>query len=201
MERYEILTVESPDEIVRAPIARVDCFRWMSNGYTPRTEAALVYLRGRGFLARLTSFETALRAECREEDGEVYRDSCLEFFVNFAPERGRDYLNLEVNPLGTLHCKFGPGRAGRRVLPAGVERPRAACAVQPDCWTAELFLPLAAVETLFGRGDFVPGEALRGNFYKCGDGTSLPHYGMWSPVLTEEADFHRPEYFGELVLV
>ena len=201
MERYEILTVEREEDIERAPLARLDCFRWMETGYTPRTEAALVLVRGRGFLARLTSFETELRCVCREEDGEVYRDSCMELFINFAPEKGADYLNLEINPLGTLHAKLGPGRAGRFSLPQQLERPRVRCAVLPDRWSAEIFLPLPTVRALFDRGDFVPGEVLRGNFYKCGDDTAQPHYGMWNPVLTDEPDFHRPEYFGELVLV
>ena len=200
MERYEVLTVARDEEIARAPLARVDSFRWMQNGYTPRTEAALVLVRDRGFLARLTSFETEPRALCRVTDGEVYRDSCLEFFVNFAPERGQAYLNCEVNALGTLHCKFGPGRAGRRALPPELVRPSVRCERFADRWQAEIFLPLPTVCALFGRGGFAPGETLRGNFYKCGDGTALPHYGMWNPVLTEEPDFHQPEFFGELVL-
>ena len=201
MERYEIPTVEREEELSRAPIARVDCFRWTDNGYTPRTEARLVHVRRRGFLVRLTSWETARRAVCRVPDGEVYRDSCLEFFVNFAPERGEGYLNLEVNPLGTLHAKFGPGRAGRRPLPPELERPRVETELQPELWRAEIFIPLATIRALFGKTEFVPGDVLRGNFYKCGDDAAFPHYGMWSPVLTGEPDFHRPEYFGELALV
>lgn len=201
MERYEIPTVEREEELSRAPIARVDCFRWTDNGYTPRTEARLVHVRRRGFLVRLTSWETARRAVCRVPDGEVYRDSCLEFFVNFAPERGETYLNLEVNPLGTLHAKFGPVRAGRRPLPPELERPRAETELQPELWRAEIFIPLATIRALFGKAEFVSGDVLRGNFYKCGDDAAFPHYGMWSPVLTGEPDFHRPEYFGELALV
>ena len=131
----------------------------------------------------------------------MYRDSCQEFFVNFAPERGEAYLNLEVNPLGTLHVKFGPGRVGRRPLPPELERPRVETDQQPAFWRAEIFIPLATIKSLFGKAEFVPGDVLRGNFYKCGDDAAFPHYGMWSPVLTEGPDFHRPEYFGELALV
>ena len=201
MERCEIPTVEREEELSRAPIARVDCFRWTDNGYTPRTEAQLVLVRRRGFLVRLTSWETARRAVCRVPDGEVYFDSCMEFFVNFAPEKTGDYLNLEVNPLGTLHAKYGPARAGRRPLPPELERPRVKTEQQPAFWRAELFIPLATIKGIFGKADFAPGDVLRGNFYKCGDDAAFPHYGMWSPVLTESPDFHRPEYFGELALV
>ena len=201
MERYEIPTVERGEELSRAPIARVDCFRWADNGYTPRTEARLVHVRRRGFLVRLTSWETARRAVCRVPDGEVYRDSCLELFINFAPEKGRDYLNLEVNPLGTLHAKFGPGRGGRRALPPEIERPRLRCRAEEESWSAEIFIPLRCVQALFGKDRFERGDVLRGNFYKCGDDCARPHYGMWSPVVSERPDFHRPEQFGELVIV
>ena len=201
MERYEIPTVERGEELSRAPIARVDCFRWTDNGYTPRTEARLVHVRRRGFLVRLTSWETARRAVCRVPDGEVYRDSCLELFINFAPEKGRDYLNLEVNPLGTLHAKFGPGRGGRRALPPEIERPRLRCRAEEESWSAEIFIPLRCVQALFGKDRFERGDVLRGNFYKCGDDCARPHYGMWSPVVSERPDFHRPEQFGELVIV
>ena len=32
------------------------------------------------------------------------------------------------------------------------------------------------------------------------DKTAHPHYLSWSPIGTEKPDFHRPEFFGELVL-
>jgi hypothetical protein len=37
---------------------------------------------------------------------------------------------------------------------------------------------------------------MRGNFYKCGDGTALPHYGMFKGYFDVAApDYHRPERF------
>ena len=43
-------------------------------------------------------------------------------------------------------------------------------------------------------------KAVRGNFYKCGDKTAHPHFVSWNPVGTPSPDFHRPEFFGELLL-
>ena len=37
------------------------------------------------------------------------------------------------------------------------------------------------------------------NFYKCGDKQVEPHYLSWNPVLTDNPDFHRPEYFGKVI--
>jgi hypothetical protein len=41
-------------------------------------------------------------------------------------------------------------------------------------------------------------EILMGNFYKCADETSVPHYLSWSHISTNQPDFHRPEFFGTI---
>ena len=43
-------------------------------------------------------------------------------------------------------------------------------------------------------------HSIRANFYKCGDKTAHPHYVSWSPIDTPKPDFHRPDFFGELIL-
>ena len=44
-------------------------------------------------------------------------------------------------------------------------------------WQLEYKIPYAQVEKYFGKIDAVPGFSFMGNFYKCGDETSSPHYG------------------------
>ncbi len=41
---------------------------------------------------------------------------------------------------------------------------------------------------------------LMGNFYKCADRTSSPHFLSWAPISTPEPDFHRPEFFSKIIL-
>ena len=43
------------------------------------------------------------------------------------------------------------------------------------------------------------GTVWRSNFYKCGVDTPEPSWGVWSEGLSPKPDYHRPEYFGELV--
>jgi hypothetical protein len=43
------------------------------------------------------------------------------------------------------------------------------------------------------------GLKMTGNFYKCGDALESPHYLCWNHIKTEQPDYHRPEYFGELL--
>ena len=65
----------------------------------------------------------------------------------------------------------------------------------------ELFVPLATVKAVWGKEDSASGDTIKANFYKCGDETEHLHYGMWSRCETEKPDFHRPEFFGTLVIV
>ncbi|NLC14527.1 MAG: hypothetical protein GX768_10865, partial [Chloroflexi bacterium] len=50
----------------------------------------------------------------------------------------------------------------------------------------------------YGQCTFEPGHKIRANFYKCGDHTQTPHWGMWNPVTIR--DFHSPQYFGDLIM-
>jgi hypothetical protein len=43
----------------------------------------------------------------------------------------------------------------------------------------------------------VDGKTIKGNFYKCGDKTSVPHFLSWNPIILPSPDFHRPDFFGE----
>ena len=48
-------------------------------------------------------------------------------------------------------------------------------------------------------GAAISGKKLRANFYKCGDRMPVKHYVTWNPIGWPQPDYHRPEYFGELV--
>ena len=42
--------------------------------------------------------------------------------------------------------------------------------------------------------------SMRGKFNKCAEATSQPHYLSWAPIKTPAPDFHRPEFFGDIIL-
>lgn len=202
MKQYFVKTVEDASEIEDVEKLYISEFTHGTPGYEPRTSAKLVYLKDKGFICQMESEETDLRAVATEPNGETYKDSCLEFFVNFAPEAGSFYLNLEGNPIGTLYCKYGKDRYGRKPLSD------CGCAVVPQTrvlhtesgWGLEFFIDLVTVRALFKKDRFKKGDVILGNFYKCGDLTIHPHFGMWNRVETEQPDFHRPEFFGELII-
>ena len=66
-------------------------------------------------------------------------------------------------------------------------------------WSVRFTIPhsfVAAHQPGFAAG---AGQVITGNFFKCGDRTAAPHYGSWSPVELDEANFHRPEFFSAMV--
>ena len=61
-------------------------------------------------------------------------------------------------------------------------------------WTLEIEIPAKA---LWHSGiESFAGLSSRANFYKCGDGLTVPHYITWAPIDTPRPDYHRPEFFA-----
>ena len=183
------------------PAASIDNFFWYE-GHTPETTAKLAFVEGFGFILRMTCAETDPKAVYTEYNEPVYTDSCMEFFCDWLGD-GR-YINMEMNALGTLLSCIGPDRydrtpvadlSGGEIFPVQGE-------VCEGYWTVTAEIPTALLCKILGVDSmpFGSGYTFRGNFYKCGDETSVIHYGMWNPIGTEKADFHRPEYFGALVI-
>ena len=148
--------------------------------------------------------ERQFRATEQEDNGRVWEDSCVEFFLQ--PGAGGGYYNLECNAAGTLLLAHGRGREGREmasmeVLASIARETRVEVTRRGEeplyRWSVFLDIPFSA----FFRHRLAPrpGERMRGNFYKCGDKLPDPHFLSWNPVIAVSPDFHRPECFGELV--
>lgn len=180
-------------------------YLWEDNGYRPsvRVRAAYTPL----YLAvRFDVAERFVRATYTNFQDPVYKDSCVEMFLDVFPETGVGYINFEANALGTMLSAIGSERGKRRRLTdreiAGIEKAASVKApvdgdIGADAWWLEYRVPLALFESLYGE-KVRAGIWAAGNFYKCGDDTRLPHYGAWSPVAWPTPDFHRPEFFGRL---
>ena len=167
----------------------------------------LVDLPGYGFALRMSCIERSPRAIYTGYNEPVYTDSCLEFFAAWAegsPTRDRRYMNMEMNARGTLLSCLGTDRHARVPVRdiTGGSIPDVRGEILPDRWSVTAGIPATLLGKVYGSDPavFTPGYSFRGNFYKCGDETAVPHYGMWNPVCTDKPDFHRPEYFGDFVI-
>jgi hypothetical protein len=213
-ERYEICRREHAikdlheDTWLEVPEVMVSNYPW-GNEYTPRAEFRMYYTNT-DFHIRFQAYEQEIKAEYLRINDPVYKDSCVEFFVNPNPGADERYMkNFEMNPLGVMLVGLGTGRHDRiRLKPEEISR----LTVRPsldqegvrqyrgDSWTNELVIPLDFLHHYYGEIPFRQGWEMKGNFYKCGDDTRVPHYGCWHRIGTDRPDFHRPEYFGSIIL-
>ena len=194
--KYIIKAVEKFNGWSNVEKANIDKFVWLKD-YCPVCYAQAVYVEGEELKVRLTCVEKNPKAAHEGFYSHVYKDSCLEFFFSF--DDGKTYVNAEMNSKGSCLIGYGAGRHGRTRIDELAPIPEVKAEIGEESWSVELTLPDTTIEKVFGVKPAV-GTVIKGNFYKCGDETEVEHYGMWSPVGTEKPDFHRPEYFGEMVL-
>ena len=69
---------------------------------------------------------------------------------------------------------------------------------EPVDWILEYAVPIDMLAKYTQVEKPATGVIWRGNFYKCADQTSHPHWLTWSPVELPAPDFHQPKFFGTL---
>jgi len=206
--RITVPPTPSLDELSTAlsrccPLNAVDCVNW--NDYPAKPD---VYFRIGADEERLyVLFDVrgnGLKAMYTDDNDPVWQDSCVEVFIQ-APD-GEGYFNFEMNCIGTLLAAkrkarnedvvhFTPDIMSHILRLTSLPREPFAEKSGTHGWSAAVGIPFSVL-------GFAEGErphSLRANFYKCADGTTEPHYLSWAPISTPAPDFHRPEFFGELV--
>ncbi len=179
--------------------------------HEPTTEVKLQYDAGNLYVIFRVQ-DRFVRAAATQIHGDVWLDSCVEFF--FAPNAGHgtSYFNLEINCCGVplMQTHDGP-RTGTRFIDiekckkieiaSSLQAPIEGEIAEPTAWTLEYRLPFEIFADTAEFTNPAPGVTWRANFYKCADESSHPHWITWSPITEEQPDFHRPDYFGELQFV
>ena len=174
--------------------APIDAYPW-GGDYRPEARAYLAW-DDAGLKVLLCAREATVSRAVTSFGGDVWTDSCLEFFFRPFADDGR-YVNIEVNAAGAALVAIGPDRHDRRRL-ADCQPGMDFRASRHDggWWAVAYAVPFALVSDLYQR-DFGPGTPFRGNF-DCCDETLHPHFGCWNPIDAPAPDYHRPECFGRL---
>ncbi|MEW6118405.1 MAG: carbohydrate-binding family 9-like protein, partial [Nitrospirota bacterium] len=200
---------DSP-EWEQAGVLDVNQFRPESSDHRPRTQARLLY-DAFGLYGIFRVEDRYVRCVHTRYMDQVYKDSCVEFFVHPYLEKG--YFNFEFNCGGALLCSYIedstrtpdgfkrftrlPEEDGRQVAlyhsMTSVVDPEI---TEPTEWRVAFFIPFNLLEKYVGLVLPVSGREWRANFYKCGDATSHPHWASWAPV--EALNFHLPHCFGTI---
>jgi hypothetical protein len=193
-----------------AQTANVAHFRPESSSHHPDTRVRLLHDARTiyGIFSVRDQFIRSVRTQYGEE---VWKDSCVECFLEPLP--GRGYFNLEMNAGGAHLCNFieDPARVPggfkkftRLPPPIGQQiqvRSSLPKVVNPELtdrvhWELAFSVALDVFENYLPPMGELSGQVWRGNFFKCAEELSHPHWASWSPV--SEFNFHMPQCFGTI---
>lgn len=189
---------------------KLEHFRPEGSDHRPATFARLLYDET-GIHGIFQVHDRYVRCRRTNYLDEVWKDSCVEFFAQ--PKPGRGYLNFEFNCGGAFLCYHivNPERTAHGFkeftkVPAEIARsiqvwPSLSPHIEqeitePIVWTLRFFIPFPLFEHYVGSLGKPAGQLWRGNFFKCADESSHPHWASWAAV--DIFDFHRPSCFGRI---
>ena len=198
MNKYSIVINRSIDD---APIVEIANNTW-NYPYAPRMTAKMTYITDKGIVVRLECFEKEPFTRYTKPYDPVYTDSCMECFFNLCPEKIKDYINLETNSNGAYIFSFGPGRGDVRTHfgPKLGITPEVKITKTDASWIADIVIGNDALCAVYGDFEVKSGHTFIANFYKCGQDGDNPHFITWNKVETPKPDFHRPEFFGTVIV-
>mgnify|MGYP006171072913 CR=1 FL=1 len=170
---------------------------WPAFNYRPDVTFSIAHTGGHIVLT-FDVEEAEVRHEHTEINSSVWEDSCVEFFISFDSS---GYYNFEFNCIGTALVGFGNGRNDRKLLPVTLVKSIHCFALMEQrtnsfVWQMQAIIPLSVF--MYHTVASLEGKKCKGNFYKCGDKLSQPHYLAWSNIETAEPDFHQPAFFGNI---
>lgn len=204
IERFDIpdtsdtMALEAAFAAVKpVPIA---CCNWPKQyPYAPRTDFRMFHTGDRLWL-RFDVAENYTKAEVTRDNGRVWTDSCVEFFI--APD-DTGYYNFETTCAGRLLLAFRkerefPTHADAAVLNTVLRFPSLGTVPFAERtgdirWSLTLAIPPQAL--FRHRLASWSGVAASMNLYKCGDELSHPHFLSWRPIDHPKPDFHLPQFF------
>lgn len=189
-----------------APIF-IDHYMWLQNGYAPRVAVKIFHTdRFIHLYYYVPEKRVAIRHTAFGSD--VYKDSCVEFFINPFPESSEEYVNIEMNALGVMLIGVGKdGDDSKRYYfkAAEAEGFETVSSIKHPVvgdhgaqhWELYVKIPKRFFEKHYGRA--FTDKAAIANFNKCGDETEFEHYGSWNEIASPTPNFHLPQYFGDLI--
>ena len=206
IERLDTVSMEEVCSILEAeaPKHGINCVNWEKEfPYHPITVFSIAHSEKYIYVDYFVRCNY-LRAVNYRNNTAVSEDSCVEFF--FQLPGSDEYWNFEFNCIGAVNASHRKDRKNPiRLTDEEIAKIRryASCGETPFNELEGLFNWSVCVGIpfdLIGINNADMPLTIKGNFYKCASATGMPHYLSWNPIKTEKPDFHRPEFFGTIVL-
>jgi hypothetical protein len=206
----------------KAETIRIDRFHPRSSEHRPETCAKLLYDDQHLYL-RFQVKDRYVKAVHTKYQAPVCEDSCVEFFLRpsifgqadltrHCPPHYRGYFNFELNCIGTMLLYYiedwqRTDQGFAQYTPVDRELshtvgifPSLSGVIETEIdepleWTLGCTIPFSLFEQYLGPLNISKGKPWRGNFYKCADRCSHPHWAAWAPI-GDPLNFHEPSGFG-----
>jgi Carbohydrate family 9 binding domain-like len=189
----------------KAEPTRAFVFPWPGQpGDKQRTVAQLVWDDDALYVA-YTCSDGDITATFEARDDPVYKDDCVEIFINPAPAKSRFYYGFEMNARGVMYDYFN---AWPTCLVSQFDLPGYELATTLEGtlndssdhdtrWCLEVKIPFAGLGGLAPK--FPPDEGVRWRIQmNRWDGTEKRALSEWTPSGKKVPDPHRPAGFGVL---
>lgn len=185
----------------KGSVGNIDVVNWKEFSHLPQTTFFVGY-SSTSICIHYKVRGDGLRALFANDHEPVWQDSCVEFFCKRIDQEG--YYNFEFNCIGTCLSAVHKTREDRTSRPleemttilrhSSLEKKTFEEKQGMAEWSLTVGIPFELIDL---DGKNLP-EKILANFYKCGDGTQNVHYVSWAPIVVEQPDFHRPDFFGEI---
>jgi len=194
-----------------AAIADLASFHPAGSDHRPRTQAKILH-DDQGLYVLFRVRDRYVCCTRTENQSLTSKDSCVEVYFQPFPDR-KGYFNFEMNCGGALLLFYilDPMRSNpgifkhKHIVPQSLidtmriyhSLPTTLPAeiTDPIEWSVEYFVPWSLFEAYVGQLPSPGQRGWRGNFHKCADDSSHPHWASWSPI-GAELNFHVPRYFA-----
>ena len=194
------------EEALKEALTRLEshgicCVNWQEYPYRPSVSFRIAH-SDKAIAVMFEVEEDHIRAVAMEDNGPVWEDSCVEFFIRHAD--GLHYCTFELNCAQTLLAakrtsRHDPAYFTKEELEGyrrfgSLDHAPADSRGEGQKWWAVEVIPFHVL------GYVKAPETMRANLYKCGDKCDQPHFLSWSPIDLPAPDFHCPDFFGVIEL-
>lgn len=185
------------------PVHKIDTINWPDT-YPSKPDVTFAMAHnGENILLQYKVKENEILAAVTVDNGEVWTDSCVEMFLSFD---NKHYYNAEFTCIGKALLGYrelgGSAEHGNTEVMRSILRQSSLGTENRGKETGNFdwVLTLVIPRTAFWKTDIqsFDGLQIRGNFYKCGDNLTVPHFVSWTAIETPAPSFHQPLFFGEL---
>ncbi len=200
MDVARIKNVEEGLKTLSPESLAIACVNWPGSfPYAPKVSFGIAHTDSE-ILLRFRVEEDNTLGTVTENNGPVWEDSCVEFFLSLD---GTGYYNFEFNCIGTKLLSFRKTRtefthAGPEIMqtiktfPSLGSKP-VGLLPGPTLWSLDAVVPASALFRHTIKN--LSGLQARANFYKCGDKMPNPHFLSLAPIEWPEPNFHLEKFF------